>query len=378
MMNHKRILVAMDSFKGTLSAVEACAVVAQTAREHAEARELPIADGGAGTVEAILRAVGGRKHSAHVVGPRGDVLTATFGTINHGETAVLEMASASGLELVPRKQRNPWHTTSRGTGMLLLEALRGGARRIILGIGDSATVDGGLGMIQGLGAFFLDERGEPVGGNMTGGTLREIAAVDLDHIEPLVGGAEFEVLCDVSNPLLGHRGAAAVFGPQKGATPAMVEKLEAGLRHAYDVIEKQLNVRVREEPGAGAAGGLGAAAMAFLGARLVPGSKRVLDLYGFDRALEQADLVVTGEGSLDSQSLGGKGPAEVVRRARAKGVPCAVIAGRLEDAERVKEELGLRECVALRERGAGDPSPEQAKAELRRAAKKLVADFHLT
>jgi len=302
-----RILVALDSFKGTLSATSACELVAAAlveGRPSWQVSVLPMADGGEGTADALAAACDGRLIAVeNVVGPLPDMrVTAQFAWLPGARTAVVEMARASGLPHLTERQRNPMLTTTYGTGQLLDAAVRRGAERVLLTLGGSATVDGGTGAARALGWRFLDERGRgvPAGGR---GLER------IRRIEPPASGSaapEVQALCDVDNPLCGPRGAAAVYGPQKGATPQMVTVLEAGLRNLASCVRRDLGRDVLDLPGAGAAGGFGAGAVAFFGARLAPGVEAVAEACGLRQALRGVDWVVTGEGRLDEQSLQGK------------------------------------------------------------------------
>lgn len=326
-----KIVVAMDSFKGSLAAVEACEAVRRgvlRALPQAEIALCPMADGGEGTAETLRVATGGSWVDMEVMGPLRDMRVDAGYLRLDGRPAgaLVEMARASGLELLTPEQLDPLAATTHGTGELIARAAQDGVRRLWLAIGGSATVDGGTGAAVALGWRFLDRHGEDVG--LGGQALGRIA-----HIEPprpALPSLRVEVLCDVDNPLLGSRGAARVFGPQKGATPEVVDRLEAGLANLADAIERDLGTDVRELAGSGAAGGLGAGAVAFLGARLVRGVDAVMDAAGLDEALAGADWVITGEGRFDEQSLGGKVVSGVVERARRAGCRIAVVAGAVE------------------------------------------------
>lgn len=322
-----RIVVAMDSFKGSVSARDACDAVARgllAALPDAEVVLRPMADGGEGTAEVLLAAEGGTWVSTRVRGPLPDMeVDAGFVWLpGRGPGALVEMATASGLELLSPDELDPLRATTYGTGQLVAAAVEHGAARLWLAIGGSATVDGGIGAAAALGWRFLDADGGDVG--LGGQALGRIA-----HIEapPALQKARVQVLCDVTNPLLGLRGAARVFGPQKGATPDEVVRLEAGLANLADVVERELGRDVRDLPGAGAAGGLGAGAVAFLDAELVPGVDAVIEAAGLDEALRGADWVVTGEGRYDEQSLEGKVVSGVRACARRVGCRVAVLAG---------------------------------------------------
>ncbi len=332
-----RVLIAPNAFKESLSAAEVARVTAEAFRAaypNCECICLPIADGGDGTVEALLAARGGRRLNHQVVGPLGDRLSAEWALLGSGDLAVIEMAAASGLALVPASRRNPLHTTSHGTGELVSHALAHGIRGLILGLGGSATVDGGLGMMQALGVRFMDASGTPLTRPLTGGDLNRVADLDVAGLDTRLRHVYLRVASDVDNPLLGPRGAAAVFGPQKGAAAADVSFLEAGLARIHDLLEYRLGCRVATSPGAGAAGGAGAALMAFVGAAVEPGARLVLETSDFSQHLQRADLVVTGEGRLDHSTMHGKAPAYVARLARDAGVPVLAVCGSCEERAR--------------------------------------------
>lgn len=323
-----KILIAPDSFKGSLSAVEAAAAMAAGAREvfpGAEVVELPVGDGGEGTMEAMVRATGGRRVEVRVTGPLGEPVNAAYGLLGDGQTAVVEMAAASGLALVPPERRDVRRATSFGTGELIRAALAAGVRRLIIGIGGSATNDAGAGAMAALGARFLDAGGRelPPGG----AALAELERVDLSQFQCPPAGTEVVIASDVTNPLCGPTGASAIYGPQKGAGPEDVAVLDAALARWAAVVARDVGREVRDVPGAGAAGGLGAALLAFLGARMERGVELVLDAVGFDRHLQGAALVLTGEGKIDAQTAFGKTIAGVGAHCRAQGVPALAFAG---------------------------------------------------
>ena len=360
-----RVLVASDSFKGSLSAASACAAIAAALRRRlpdAEVREFPMADGGEGTAEILVRACGGRMVDApDVSGPLpSQRLTAAYGWLPASATAVIEMARASGLPLVPHDLRNPLITSTFGTGQLIRAAIEQGAGRILLTLGGSATVDGGVGAAQALGWRFLDEHGREVPPG--GGSLEAIRAI----LPPdRTGWPAVDALCDVTNPLCGPNGAAAVYGPQKGATPETVSLLDAGLGNLAAVVRRTLGMDVLELPGGGAAGGFGAGAAAFLGARLCPGVATVAEVVGLGEALREADWVVTGEGCLDAQSFQGKVVCGVRNLARAAGVRVAVVAGRVRLSQAEWQKQGIAHAVAA--------APEKAsEAEALRQAQEWV------
>jgi glycerate kinase len=366
-----RLLIAMDSFKGTMSARQACEAVADGVAAGwpiAQRTLVPLADGGAGTVEALVRARGGTECRTQVTGPLGEPVMADWAMLADGHTAVLEMAAACGLALVAPERRNPLEATSRGIGELLKAAIAAGARRVVLGIGDTATVDGGLGAAQALGVRFIDARGEELAAPLRGRDLERVVALDATPARQRLAGIELEVLCDVTNPLVGPRGTARVFGPQKGADPAMVERLEAGLTGLAALFESAAGTAVREVPGAGAAGGMGACCLALLGGRLVPGTQTLFELLGFGRELARADMLLTGEGRLDAQSASGKGAGHALQCARAAGVPAWAFVGIASEDFDATRELGVRGLVVLAPDGA-IPTAERAVAVLREAAR---------
>ncbi|AMM99240.1 glycerate kinase [Bacillus pumilus] len=337
-----KIVIAPDSFKESLSAYEtACAIERgfHAILPDAEYIKLPMADGGEGTVQSLVDATGGYIINHVVTGPLGDPVDAFFGMLGDGETAVIEMAAASGLHLVPQEKRNPLLTTSRGTGELMLAALDQGAKHVIIGLGGSATNDGGVGMMQGLGAVFLDQAGQEL--SPGGGTLHQLASIDLTGLDPRLQSIRLEAACDVDNPLTGERGASAVFGPQKGADEHMVQVLDKNLAHFAQIAEKQFNVSFEDAEGAGAAGGLGASLLGFLHADLQRGIDIVLKAVQFNDVIKEADLVVTGEGRIDQQTIYGKTPIGVAKAAKQYHLPVIGIAGSLSKDSAVVHEHGI-------------------------------------
>lgn len=325
-----RIVVAPDSYKGSVSALEVANAMARGIHAvfgDAEVRKVPIADGGEGTVEALVTATEGQLRTNTVTGPLGDRVAAQWGVLGDGQTAVIEMAAASGLPLVPAEQRDPRITTTFGTGELMRAALDAGLRRIIIGIGGSATNDGGAGMARALGARFVDNEGKELADG--GAALAKLARIDLGGLDPRLQETELIIACDVDNPLCGPRGASAVFGPQKGATPALVAQLDSALAH-FAVHARQATGRdVAEIAGAGAAGGLGAGLMFFTPAKLRPGVEIVLEAVGFAEIVNTADFVITGEGRTDFQTAFGKAPVGVAKVAKQFGVPVFCLSGGL-------------------------------------------------
>ncbi|ELX08949.1 glycerate kinase 2 [Janthinobacterium sp. HH01] len=374
-----KIVIAPDSFKESLTAMAVANEIEAGFREFypdAEYVKLPVADGGEGTVQAMIDASGGRRVNLQVSGPLGEPVDAFYGLMGDGATAVIEMAAASGLELVPTALRDPLRTSSYGTGQLIRNALDAGARRFVLGVGGSATNDGGAGMVQALGGRLLDAGGAelPPGG----GALDRLQGIDLSGLDGRIKDCVFDIACDVSNPLVGPQGASHIFGPQKGATPAMVEQLDANLRHYADVIERELGQQVADVPGAGAGGGIGAAMLVFLGGSLRPGSEIVTAAVGLAAAVADADLVITGEGRIDSQTIHGKTPVGVARVAQRHGKPVIAIAGCLAPGAAVVHGHGIAAVFGAVSRPC---TVEQALAEaaqnVRSAARNVAAVLSL-
>lgn len=337
-----KIVIAPDSYKESLSATEVAQAIEKGFREifpDALYVKVPLADGGEGTVEAMIAATQGTKMSVCVTGPLGVPVDACWGLSGDGQTAFIEMAAASGLGLVPPAQRNPLLTTSRGTGELILQALEHGARKIIIGIGGSATNDGGAGMVQALGARLRDANGVDIGDG--GGSLACLNSIDLSALDVRLQECSIHVACDVSNPLTGETGASWIFGPQKGATEAMILELDRNLEHYADVIKRTLRVDVKEVAGAGAAGGMGAALMAFLNAELRSGIEIVTQALNLEEHILDCSLVVTGEGRLDSQSISGKVPVGVASVAKKYRKPVIGIAGSLARDVGVVHQYGI-------------------------------------
>lgn len=327
-----KIVIAPDSFKESLSALEVAEAVERGFRmvfPEAEYVKVPMADGGEGTVQSLVDATGGRIVEVEVTGPLGEPVLAFFGLLGDGKTAVIEMAAASGLHLVPRDRRNPLVTTTRGTGELIRAALDAGANHLIIGLGGSATNDGGAGMVQALGGRLLDRDGRDIGPG--GGALADLQVIDLSELDPRLKSVRIDVACDVDNPLTGAKGASAIFGPQKGATPDMVAILDRNLAHYADMIRRELGKQVGDIPGAGAAGGLGAGLLAFLPAELKRGVDIVIETVQLAERVKGADLVITGEGRIDGQTVFGKTPIGVAKTAKRFGVPVIGIAGSLGD-----------------------------------------------
>lgn len=337
-----KIVIAPDSYKESLSALDVATAIEQGFREifpQAEYIKLPVADGGEGTVEAMVAATQGRIVEVTVTGPLGTQVEGFYGLSGDEQSAFIEMAAASGLELVLPEQRNPLITTSWGTGELIRNALDAGVKHIIIGIGGSATNDGGAGMVQALGAKLLNSEGDALG--QGGGALETLARIDISELDRRLHDCRIEVACDVTNPLTGKEGATAIFGPQKGATAEMITRLDAALAHYAALIKRDLDLDVLDLAGGGAAGGMGAALFAFCGAELRQGIEIVTDALHLDRYVAEADLVITGEGRIDSQTVHGKVPVGVAKVAKRYNKPVIGIAGSLTADVGVVHEHGI-------------------------------------
>jgi len=374
-----RIVLAPDSFKESLSALEAANAIEAGFREifpDAEYVKIPVADGGEGTVAAMTAATGGRVVEMTVTGPLGDPVASFLGLSGDGRTAIIEMAAAAGLVLVPPARRDPRFTTTFGVGELIRAALDAGARRLVVGIGGSATNDGGAGMAQALGARLTDAIGRDIGPG--GGALADLARIDVSGLDPRIAECRIEVACDVTNPLLGPEGASAVFGPQKGATPETAAILDAALARLAERFRVDLGRDVAELPGAGAAGGLGAGLVAVLGAKLRPGVDIVLSAIDFERVVADCDLVITGEGRIDAQSARGKTPVGVARLAERFGKPVIAIAGCVGPGAELVRDLGIDAVFPILSRpcGLGDALAEGAD-NLRRTAREIAATLRI-
>jgi len=336
-----KFLLAPDSFKESLTAAEAAQIMQEAVLRvdpESEAVLLPVADGGEGTLDVLTEATNGRVFHKEVTGPLGSPVTARYAILGDGKTAVVEMAEASGLHRVPPPQRDPWRTTSFGTGELIKAALAHPIEQLIVTIGGSATNDGGAGMLQALGAVLSDGAGNPI--PLGGGALGQLASLDVSGLDARLRRIRLQVACDVTNPLIGPRGASHVFGPQKGASPDMAAALDCHLTHFADVIAQETGLRLHEVPGAGAAGGLGAALL-LCGGTLYPGIDLVLNALSFEEKLVRADYVFTGEGKIDSQTPHGKVIAGIVRRAGKCGVPVIAFAGGVRSGYEYLYEQGL-------------------------------------
>ncbi len=375
-----KITLAFDSFKGSLSSnqvAEAFAAGLHACVPDCEIQKVTIADGGEGTTEALVEALNGMYAEVEVHNPIGNIITAQYGIIDNGATAIIEMAQASGLTLLTPNERNPLVTSTYGTGEMILHALNRGCRNFLIGIGGSATNDGGMGMLSALGYRFLDKQGNQLIGN--GASLMEIASIDDTRLHPAIREARFTVACDVTNPLYGKNGAAYIFAPQKGADAIMVQLLDNGLRNYAQAIEQYNGCNIANLPGAGAAGGLGGGFKALLNARLVPGIKMILDAIKFDQIIAGSSLVVTGEGCIDNQTLMGKTPGGVLQAASQQGIPVAAIGGKVL----LCDELKNSNFAAIIQATPHDTPleeamlPEVAKENVRQTAIRIAQLFKL-
>lgn len=357
-----KVVVAIDSFKGSLSSIEAGqAVKAGVLAAHSDANVIikPLADGGEGTTDAFIEGLGGQRIDLTVTGPMGSPVSCYYGYLEKDKTAIIEMASASGITLVPADQKNPLTASTRGVGEMIIHALEKGCRHFIIGIGGSATNDAGIGMLKALGYSFLDEQGLDVGEGAQ--ALGKVASIDAKNRHPLLDDCQFRIACDVTNPLCGENGATYIYGPQKGVTEAQKESLDQDMAHFADVTETTLNCAYKNYPGAGAAGGLGFAFLSYLHASLSPGVELILDAINLSDALNGADIVVTGEGQLDRQTAMGKAPVGVAKLAKAHGAKVLAFSGSVTKEAVACNQAGidaffpiLRRIVTLEE--AMDPS----------------------
>jgi len=367
-----KIVIAPDSFKDSLSAqgvADAIALGLAQVWPDALLVKCPMADGGEGTVESILAACEGERRRTQVRGPLGATVEAAWGWLPQSHTAIIEMAEASGLQLVPPGKRDACISSTYGTGELIRAALDAGAQRVILAIGGSATNDGGAGAMQALGVKLLDAQGQIL--SPGGLALAQLARIDISEIDPRLAEGQFDIAADVNNPLCGPHGASAIFGPQKGASPEQVQQLDRALGHFAERCAQVLYKDVHDEPGSGAAGGLGFAAKAFLGAQFKAGIEVVAELVGLNDAVKGADLVITGEGRFDAQTLRGKTPFGVARIARQHGVPVIVLAGTLGEGYQALYEHGIDAAFAL---ASGPMTLEQACAEAPRLLRERASD----
>lgn len=343
-----KIIIAPDSFKESLTSTEVATAVEAGFKEiypNASYIKLPIADGGEGTVESLVSATKGHVVTANTTGPLGNKIKSFYGVCGDGKTAIIEMAASSGLHLVPLKKRNPLITTSYGTGELIRLALDAGFRKFIIGIGGSATNDAGAGMLQALGVKLFDKNKKEI--NFGGENLAHLSKIDISEIDSRIEESKIEVACDVHNPLTGPQGASVIFGPQKGASPMMVKNLDACLTHFANLVKRDLGKEIDKEPGSGAAGGIGAAFQAFLNAKLRPGIEIIIDHTNFKNLVKDADLVITGEGRIDGQSIFGKAPVGIAKVARECDVPVIALAGSLGNDANIVRDHGINAVFSI-------------------------------
>ncbi|SUC11022.1 glycerate kinase [Pasteurella canis] len=337
-----KIVIAPDSFKESLTSLEVASAIETGFKKvfpHAQYIKVPMADGGEGTVRSLIDATQGNLISTAVIAPLGNTVSATWGLSGNKDTAFIEMAASSGLHLVPLEQRNPLKTTSFGTGQLIKAALECGIKKIILGIGGSATNDGGVGMLQALGGRFLDKDQREI--QLGGESLQTLSKIDLTHLDPRLKEIEIQVACDVTNPLCGPNGASAIFGPQKGATAEMVQQLDHALHHFSTIVEQQYHLNIREQSGSGAAGGMGAGLLLLPNVRLQSGVEIIINAVNLIKQVENADLIITGEGRMDSQTVQGKTPAGVAKVAKYFNKPVIAIVGSLKEDYEVVYDIGI-------------------------------------
>ncbi|WP_123054762.1 glycerate kinase [Clostridium sp. JN-1] len=342
------ILLAPDSFKESMTAKEVCEAMERGIKKvnkDVNCIHVPMADGGEGTMQSLVDATNGKVYKSNVIGPLGYEIESQYGILGDGQTGIIEMASASGIALLPKEKRNPMITTTYGTGELIRNCLDHGIKKLLIGIGGSCTNDGGVGAIQALGGRFLDEHGNEIG--FGGGELNKLYKIDLTNLNPRLKDLNVEVACDVTNPLCGKDGASNVFGPQKGAAPKMIAILDNNLRHYANVIKEQFKIDVMNVPGAGAAGGLGTALIAFLNGKLENGADIVIKYSKLEEKLKDADIVFTGEGSIDFQTQYGKTPVGVARLAKKYGKHVIAVAGSVGDDIDILYEKGIDSIFSI-------------------------------
>lgn len=343
-----KVLIAMDSFKGSLSSKQGSEAIAAGIKEvypSADTKMLPLADGGEGTVEALVEATKGTLFTVPVTGPLQEKIEATYGVLGDHRTVVIEVAAACGLPLIREEQRNPLIATTFGVGELINDAIERGYRDFIIGLGGSATNDGGVGMLQALGFRFQDRHGKEI--ELGGQSLKDIRRIDAENVSPALREAQFNVACDVTNPLHGETGAAYIFGPQKGATPEIVEELDQGLRNFARIASEDLGKDIQNPPGAGAAGGLGAAFIGFLQGELKSGIELILESVKMEEQIKDVDIVVTGEGKLDGQTSMGKTASGVAQLAKKMGVPAIALAGSITEEAADLNEIGITSYFSI-------------------------------
>lgn len=369
-----KIVVAPDSFKGSLTAIEVSDAIEQGIGEifpEAEIVKIPMADGGDGTVQCLVNATGGKILREKVADPLGDEVLASYGILGDKRTAVIEMAEASGLTLVPENKRNPLITTTYGTGQLIKAALDQGCRKMIIGIGGSATNDAGAGMIQALGVKLLDKDGEEIG--FGGGELKKIFRIDTKYLDNRLSETKVLIASDVSNPLCGPKGAAQVYGPQKGATPEIIKKLDESLSYFAEIIKRDLNKDIKDTPGAGAAGGLGASLIAFLDAELKLGIEIIMEVVQLEEAIKDADLVITGEGRVDAQSIFGKVLYGIGKKAQRYNIPVIAIVGDIGEGFSPIYKYGINSIISTVKKAISiDEAMKMSKILLKDATERMM------
>lgn len=371
----RKIVIASDSFKGSVSSIEVADTVEKAVHAvfpNCEVVKMPVADGGEGTTEALVYAMEGRMVSCRVHDPLMQLIRADYGISGDNKTAVIEMASASGLPLVPVDKRNPWLTTTYGTGELIKDALEKGCRQFLIGIGGCATNDAGTGMLQALGFRFFDKEGKETGHN--GGTVGNICSFDDSNVLPQLKESTFTIACDVNNPFSGENGAAFVYARQKGADDEMISRLDEGMKHFAIFVQQEKGIDLNDIPGAGAAGGLGGAFIAFLPAQLKPGIGMVLDALQFEERIKGADLIITGEGKLDRQTAMGKAPSGVLLAAQRQNIPVIAIGGTIEEVETLNKQgflsvLSIQPGVTTLEKAM---QKENARVNIRRTIEQYL------
>ena len=372
-----KIVIAPDSFKETLSAFEVASAIElgfQNVFPEAEIIKIPIADGGEGTVDAMVRATNGSFEFSEVEGPMGYNTRAKWGMLGNSKTAVIEIAEACGLHLVSANKRNPMAASSYGVGQLVIAALDKGAKKIIIGLGGSSTNDGGYGFLRAIGVQFLDSKGNELNGHFE--TLSLLSDINLSHIDKRIMNTSIEIACDVDNPLLGHQGATRVFAAQKGASNKMIEELESIMTHYYEVISGQLKSQAHDQPGFGAAGGLGFGISAFLNSELKSGISIVLETLNFNQYLLNADLVITGEGRIDSQSERGKAPIGVINCANQLNCRVLVIAGSVDDPKVFNQKFNVTNSYGIvNEKFSIEKAFEDPYGCLKNVSQKAAEDF---
>jgi len=374
------IAIAPNAFRGSLSAAQAAFCIAeglQRSRLPALPLLMPLADGGDGTLDVALRGLGGERIELTVRGPLGQPVRAALGLFSDGQTALIEMAQASGVELISKHERDPLRATSYGTGELIRAAVERGFKRILIGLGGSATNDGGAGAMQALGARLLDSDGNEIGPG--GAALSCLARIETDALQRLLYDAELVALCDVDNPLTGSRGASAVFAPQKGANAEAVETLEAALSHFAEIIQRDLNTDISQTAGGGAAGGFGAGLVAFTGARIAPGAETLIRLLGYDQQLGGAALLITGEGKLDSQTASGKAVRAIAAEAARHEIPVLALVGTLDCSPADLAEMNIESAFSIiREPCTLEEASAHAAEWLTQAAQNLANTLALS